>query len=939
MIHSGFFNSRNHDKKYYNSDLSRLFNALIIDGVFQNIGSAFVATAGSGMQVIIPTGMAYFNSTWLFNDANYPVAIDAAPVTSGYSRKDGIFLKMYPENDINTRENAIVYVPGTAGSSPSNPVPTSSDGEVYAPLCYITVAYGTTQISASMISNQVGSSGCPFVSGILNTINAQTLLTQWNASFNEFLSGKNTTFNSWMNSATSEFESWERSEHSEFESWESTQQASFEDWFEHLQDELSGDVAANLQLEIDNLSSSIGSINTVLATKVTKFSGNGYVTVDQLAYDQTNKKLGLKVNGADTVIPFSGGGSEVYIDGMLQTVDIKKIKIKSTDLYNKNDLVDLYTQYPLPYSPMYSCAVVFNNNIHLLGGSSSGTGTYHYKWNKTNGWSSVSTLPYSFNKGNAVVFNNEIHILGGYNNAKKHYKYVPSTEDTSQYIWTQLNDLPYNFVYGKALVYKGELYILGGDGSQVDRKFYKWNPTNDSWTSLGNLPTGFDRQSAIVYNNYIYMFTNSMLDSYKYNGTRWDSIPKLHEYDDYDYYTNGELVSDYWGIPAVIYNKLIIFGASDDSQQYYAKVYKPDIGWIKMPRFSSWIVNTGCGVVLDNEFYYMYSNRFYYQPKTARGTINTRVILADLPDTAAYASALCIDGAINVFGGYGSSNGTKWKIRSVKSDDSWTTQSIALPYSFQNGCAIARGGDLFIFGGSTSGYKNKCYKFISGVWTAQVNIGSTNESGGELSLDEYTYEFEYGAAVIWNGNIVLLGVKEAGEELLGGSGNSYTYKAVIYDEIIGTIKLCNMPYSNGMFKGAAVTYHNEVHIFGGTGIENRHYKLVQTDPIIENGCAWIRLADMPNNLASTSTRAVVVDDTIYVIDMYSTGRKIYKYNYPEDSWTILNTTATMPPNGADGVVVSGPDGMIYELNGYDFVAYGPVIPYDAAPIVDSIETE
>lgn len=47
-----------------------------------------------------------------------------------------------------------------------------------------------------------------------------------------------------------------------------------------------------------------------LNQKVTKFSGtdsgNTYVTVDQIAYDETNKKLGLKVNGADTVIPFSG---------------------------------------------------------------------------------------------------------------------------------------------------------------------------------------------------------------------------------------------------------------------------------------------------------------------------------------------------------------------------------------------------------------------------------------------------------------------------------------------------------------------------------------------------------------------------------------------------------------------------------------------------------
>lgn len=62
-----------------------------------------------------------------------------------------------------------------------------------------------------------------------------------------------------------------------------------------------------------------------LTAKVTKFSGtdssNTYVTIDQLAYDATNKKLGLKVNGADTVIPFSSGVTltdwsfDVYIQG------------------------------------------------------------------------------------------------------------------------------------------------------------------------------------------------------------------------------------------------------------------------------------------------------------------------------------------------------------------------------------------------------------------------------------------------------------------------------------------------------------------------------------------------------------------------------------------------------------------------------------------------
>lgn len=62
--------------------------------------------------------------------------------------------------------------------------------------------------------------------------------------------------------------------------------------------------------KVNALETDIDDINDNLTGKVTKFSGtdsgNTYVTVDGLAYDATNKKLGLKVNGADTVIPFSG---------------------------------------------------------------------------------------------------------------------------------------------------------------------------------------------------------------------------------------------------------------------------------------------------------------------------------------------------------------------------------------------------------------------------------------------------------------------------------------------------------------------------------------------------------------------------------------------------------------------------------------------------------
>ena len=100
MLSSGFFNSNNHDKKYYASDLSRLFNALITDGIFENVGNRFVARAGEGMTVIIQSGMAYFNSTWTVNDADYVVDINPAPYVTGFKRIDGIFLRSFPETAI-----------------------------------------------------------------------------------------------------------------------------------------------------------------------------------------------------------------------------------------------------------------------------------------------------------------------------------------------------------------------------------------------------------------------------------------------------------------------------------------------------------------------------------------------------------------------------------------------------------------------------------------------------------------------------------------------------------------------------------------------------------------------------------------------------------------------------------------------------------------------
>ena len=161
--------------------------------------------------------------------------------------------------------------------------------------------------------------------------------------------------------------------------------------------------------------------------------------------------------------------------------------------------------YPKTGAISYSAAVVYKNEIHMLGGIYRGNDTsyskYHYKYDGTS-WSKVSTLPYSFHNGCAVVYNDEIHILGSQNGSytKYHYKY----DGTS---WSKVSTLPYDFYNGCAVVYHNEIHILGGYYAPEARYHYKFDGTN--WESVTTLPYVFCDGGAVVYNDEIHILNSS----------------------------------------------------------------------------------------------------------------------------------------------------------------------------------------------------------------------------------------------------------------------------------------------------------------------------------------------------------------------------------------------------------------------------------------------
>lgn len=178
----GFFNSQNGDRKYNAEQMASIFDGLIKDGVYDTVGDIFAVTPGTGMQVRVGSGRAWFDHTWSNNDAQYPLAITAADVS--LPRYDAVVLETNHSDTVRT--NRLRVLTGTPASNPAKPTMASSANVKQHPLAYIRVTAGATAITQSMIQVVVGTSECPFVTGIIETAQIDALFQQWNGEFDEW---------------------------------------------------------------------------------------------------------------------------------------------------------------------------------------------------------------------------------------------------------------------------------------------------------------------------------------------------------------------------------------------------------------------------------------------------------------------------------------------------------------------------------------------------------------------------------------------------------------------------------------------------------------------------------------------------------------------------------------------------------------------------------
>lgn len=286
---SGFFNSVDHDRLYDATDISRLFDGLIRDGIFASIGDCLVVKQSNQMNVTVGTGRAWFNHTWSYNDALYPVTIPPSEILM--DRIDAVVLEINSVESV--RANSIKLIKGTPSSTPTKPALTNAKEVHQYPLAYVTVGKEVTSIRQADIENCVGTSACPFVTGILEVISIEQLIPQWKDILNRFVEENTANFNTWMNGEKQDYQAWlttakkeitdwqatSKSDYqkwydsikngydqwfatikaaydanwSTFQQWEKASQTEFDKWFENMKNKLEGDIGAKLTLEAEKL--------------------------------------------------------------------------------------------------------------------------------------------------------------------------------------------------------------------------------------------------------------------------------------------------------------------------------------------------------------------------------------------------------------------------------------------------------------------------------------------------------------------------------------------------------------------------------------------------------------------------------------------------------------------------------------------------------------
>lgn len=359
----GFFNAQlvgeEYDRVYLAEQFAAYFASFIGNGIFGQSMQKLEVTAQTtpDMTVKVLSGEAWINGWWYRDTDSFTLSLDVADGV--LSRIDAIVLRWGKQE----RDMWLQVIKGTASSNPVAPA-IRRDADYYdLQLATVSIVKGTVKITQSAISDtRLNNAVCGLVTGVVDQIDTTDLYNQFEAYFNEFKTGYEADFESWtaeqkqayidyitdnqdkydewtsqkiaeyenfVDTTEKDYDIWTDAQKEKYITWYDTHtiawETEFEAWFENIQDILSGDVAGNLQLEIEDLQDRVEKLEEFEHNLVEKQE------VYPVLYDtQYNKIIGtLTTENNVNITDEDGENIDLIGDKSEPVLDDQNEKIKS----------------------------------------------------------------------------------------------------------------------------------------------------------------------------------------------------------------------------------------------------------------------------------------------------------------------------------------------------------------------------------------------------------------------------------------------------------------------------------------------------------------------------------------------------------------------------------------------------------------------------------
>lgn len=260
-----FWNSVNGDRTYDSDSFSKWLKKFFTTGVFNG---DFQVVANSGMQVKVKGGYANIAGKVYFMDNDKTLTLAVA--NSTYPRIDTIVITC----DYINRRIFVENITGQlSGNSPIATAPVRNTEKYQIVLAQIRVNAGVTSITQAQITDtRTNNNLCGYIAGTVTQMNFAQFTAQFESYFTQF---KNNNL------------------------------ASFNTWFQGIKDQLTDDVAGNLQSQID---SNYNELKDASNINYSRASSGLSATKVQGAIDEVN----TKANGV--ISELTANGNRIYMD-------------------------------------------------------------------------------------------------------------------------------------------------------------------------------------------------------------------------------------------------------------------------------------------------------------------------------------------------------------------------------------------------------------------------------------------------------------------------------------------------------------------------------------------------------------------------------------------------------------------------------------------------